>query len=56
MENEDVKKLVNAVGASAELVGILNKSLLTAGFTKKDSLYLCGEVLKAMFTERDKKE
>ena len=40
MENEDVKKLVNAVGASAELVGILNKALLSAGFTKKDSLYL----------------
>ena len=56
MENEELKKLVDAVGASAEIVGILRKALMAAGFNEQDSLYLCGEVLKTLFVSANKKK
>lgn len=56
MESPELKKLVDSVGATAELIGILRSALIQVGFSEQDSLYLCSEVLKSIFTSKNKKE
>lgn len=47
--NEDVKALLNTVGALSELIWAHYQALIKAGFDEDQALYLCGKVIEAMF-------
>ena len=54
-EGIDVKKFIESIGATAEVMGILKNTLINNGFNEQESLYLCGEVIKVMFSGGNKK-
>lgn len=49
MENDDIKKkieeLVTALGATGEFLGTLRESLIAAGFTRSEAVYMCSNTL-----------
>lgn len=51
----DVEKFVESIGATAEVMSILRGALISNGFNEQESLYLCGEVIKVMFSGGNKK-
>ena len=48
-DNNALKDFINSVGALTEVAKILNDSLKRQGFDDRESLYLTGEFLKAVF-------
>lgn len=49
MDNDDIKKkieeLVTALGATGEFLGTLRESLIAAGFTRSEAIYMCSNTL-----------
>ena len=48
-DNNAIKDFINSVGALAEVAKLLNDSLKKQGLDDRESLYLTGEFLKAVF-------
>jgi hypothetical protein len=48
-----IKDMLDAIGATCELIGYLRKQLMANGFSRKESLMMCTEVLLAMLTPGD---
>lgn len=45
--NEEVQKLLNAIGGIAESLGVLRENLIKNGFTRLEAIQLCNTYLKA---------
>ena len=52
---EEIKKkiddLITALGATAEFLGTLRESLLLAGFSRQEAIYMCSNVLVGIITK-----
>ena len=44
--SEELKNLINAVGALAELMRLFRDELLKNGFSNQETMYLVGEFMK----------
>lgn len=54
--NEETKSVVTAIGALAEMCGLLKKQLIKNGFTEKQAMFLIGKYLSATVTPNKNKE
>lgn len=54
--NEETKSVVTAIGALAEMCGLLKKQLIKNGFTEKQAMSLIGKYLSATVTPNRNKE
>ena len=50
MNENDVAKLINGIGAIAEVSGLFLKELMKNGFTREESMVLVGEMIKVTFS------
>ena len=50
MNKNDVAKLINGIGAIAEVSGLFLKELMKNGFTREESMVLVGEMIKVTFS------
>lgn len=48
MDNENVRAVINATGALAEMLSLFRKNLKENGFSDSECMYLCGSMLKAL--------
>ena len=49
--DENIKNMINAAGVLAEMTKMQYDSLVKAGFSKSDALYLSSEFMKVITTE-----
>lgn len=49
--NDQVKQLMESVGAFSELLFMHYKSLKAVGFNDSQALYLCGKVVEGMLSK-----
>ena len=50
MNKDDVTKLINGIGAIAEVSGLFFNELMENGFTREESMVLVGEMIKVTFS------
>ena len=50
MNKDDVTKLINGIGAIAEVSGLFFNELMKNGFTREESMVLVGEMIKVTFS------
>lgn len=49
MNKDEVTKLINGIGAIAEVSGLFLNELMKNGFTREESMILVGELIKVSF-------
>ena len=54
--NEEAKSVVTAIGALAEMCGLLKRQLIKNGFTERQAQDLVGKYLSATVTPNKNKE
>ena len=55
IENE-INKLLTAIGAMGEYLGLLRETLMKNGFTREEAVSMCTYAMVAMTTGGNKKE
>ena len=50
MNKNDVAKLINGIGAIAEVSGLFLNELMKNGFTREEAMVLVGEMIKVTFS------
>ena len=50
MNKNDITKLINGIGAIAEVSGLFLNELMKNGFTREESMMLVGEMIKVTFS------
>ena len=50
MNKNDVAKLINGIGAIAEVSGLFLNELIKNGFTREEAMVLVGEMIKVTFS------
>lgn len=57
MDKEDIEKkidgLITALGATGEFLGTLRESLIAAGFTRSEAVYMCSNTLVGIIRNRE---
>lgn len=51
--SDDLKDLLQSIGALSELLGIMRDELIKGGFTREESVYLIGVILESVVTNRN---
>lgn len=50
--SDDLKKLLQSIGALSELLGIIREKFIKSGFSREESVYLVGIILKTMIENK----
>jgi hypothetical protein len=54
--SDDLRKLLMSIGALSELLGVMRDEFIKSGFSREESVYLIGVILKTMVKNRDGQE
>lgn len=50
--SDELKNLLNSIGALSELLGVMRSKFEQNGFTREESVYLVGVILKAIIKSK----
>ena len=53
---EEIQKLLDSIGAVVEMVSFLRDQLIDHGFTRKEAVLICSNVISNSFTKSGRNE
>jgi hypothetical protein len=54
--SDDLRNLLQSIGALSELLGIMRDEFIKSGFTREESVYLVGQILQSVVKNRNDEE
>lgn len=54
--SDELKNLLQSIGALSELIGIMRDKFIQSGFTREESVYLIGVILQSVVNNRNEND